>query len=84
VTDCVTASPRRSDGEELLSGYVTFHQPHGPQSQDPRAMDLWFEEDDPVYGTPRDPYHRVDDCSRAIANFEFERSIQRRARRSRP
>ncbi|KRV47694.1 hypothetical protein AQ490_04720 [Wenjunlia vitaminophila] len=24
------------------------------------AMDRWFEEDDPVYARPRDPYHRVD------------------------
>lgn len=24
------------------------------------AMDRWFEEDDPVYAHPRDPYHRVD------------------------
>jgi hypothetical protein len=26
----------------------------------------------------------IGDCSHAIANFEFERSIQRRSRRSRP
>lgn len=24
------------------------------------VMDRWFEEDDPVYAHPRDPYHRVD------------------------
>jgi uncharacterized protein (DUF427 family) len=24
------------------------------------AVDHWFEEDDPVYAHPRDPYHRVD------------------------
>lgn len=24
------------------------------------AIDRWFEEDDPVYAHPRDPYHRVD------------------------
>jgi uncharacterized protein (DUF427 family) len=23
-------------------------------------MDRWFEEDDPIYAHPRDPYHRVD------------------------
>jgi uncharacterized protein (DUF427 family) len=51
VEGCVTASPRRADGEELLSGYVTVEF---------GAMDRWFEEDDPVYGHPRDPYHRVD------------------------
>ncbi len=59
--NCLTASPRGPDGEELLRGYVTFHQSHGPQGQaDPRAMDEWFEEDDPIHGHPRDPYHRVD------------------------
>jgi uncharacterized protein (DUF427 family) len=59
VPDCITASPQGPDGAELLPGYVTFHQAHGPQG-DPKAMDQWFEEDDPVYATPRDPYHRVD------------------------
>jgi uncharacterized protein (DUF427 family) len=51
VDGCVTASPRGLDGEEFLPGYVTI---------DFGAMDRWFEEDDPVYGHPRDPYHRVD------------------------
>ncbi|HEY5985212.1 MAG TPA: DUF427 domain-containing protein [Streptosporangiaceae bacterium] len=61
VKDCITASPRGRDGSELLAGCVTFHQRHGPQDQaDPQAMDLWFEEDDPVSVSPRDPYHRVD------------------------
>lgn len=59
VPDCITASPQGPDGAELLPGYVTFHQAHGPQG-DPKAMDQWFEDDDPVYATPRDPYHRVD------------------------
>jgi uncharacterized protein (DUF427 family) len=27
---------------------------------DPAAADLWLEEDRPVYGAPRNPYHRVD------------------------
>ena len=59
--NCLTASPRGPDGEELLRGYVTFHQSHGPQGHaDPRALDEWFEEDDPIHGHPRDPYHRVD------------------------
>ena len=39
---------------------MTFHESHGPQGSDPRAMDEWFEEDDPIHGHPRDPYHRVD------------------------
>jgi uncharacterized protein (DUF427 family) len=58
--DCMIASPRDANGDELLPGYVTFHQSHGPQASDPRAMDEWFEEDDPIHGHPRDPYHRVD------------------------
>jgi len=51
VEHCVSASPRGTDGSELLEGYVTV---------DFSAMDRWFEEDDAVYGHPRDPYHRVD------------------------
>jgi uncharacterized protein (DUF427 family) len=39
------------NGVAPLDGYVTID--HG-------AMDRWFEEDDPVYAHPRDPYHRVD------------------------
>ncbi|WP_067569192.1 DUF427 domain-containing protein [Nocardia acidivorans] len=27
---------------------------------DTNAMDQWFEEDEAIYGHPRDPYHRVD------------------------
>jgi uncharacterized protein (DUF427 family) len=49
----------RADGKELLPGYVTFHQAHGPQT-DPKAMDYWFKEDEPLGVSPRDPYHRVD------------------------
>ncbi len=48
---CVTASPTRADGAEILPGYVTVAF---------TAMDRWFEEDDPIYAHPRDPYHRVD------------------------
>ncbi len=47
----VVASPKRGDGTELLDGFVTV---------DFGAMDRWFEEDDPIYAHPRDPYHRVD------------------------
>lgn len=46
----LTAPPQGPDGE-LLPGYVAIDQ-HG--------VDRWFEEDDPVYAHPRDPYHRVD------------------------
>jgi uncharacterized protein (DUF427 family) len=34
-----------------LTGYATV---------DFGAMDRWFEEDEPIYAHPRDPYHRVD------------------------
>jgi uncharacterized protein (DUF427 family) len=59
VKDCITASPQGPDSGELLPGYVTFYQAHGPQA-DPKAMDYWFEEDEPLGVSPRDPYHRVD------------------------
>jgi uncharacterized protein (DUF427 family) len=59
VKDCIISSPLRADGKELLPGFVTFHQAHGPQT-DPKAMDYWFEEDEPLGVSPRDPYHRVD------------------------
>jgi uncharacterized protein (DUF427 family) len=48
---CVTSPPTRPDGAEILPGYVTVAF---------GAMDRWFEEDDPIYADPRDPYHRVD------------------------
>ena len=34
-----------------LDGYVTVRY---------YTMDRWFEEDEPIYAHPRDPYHRVD------------------------
>lgn len=51
AADAVTASPERADGGELLPGHVTI---------DFAAMDRWFEEDEPIYAHPNDPYHRVD------------------------
>jgi uncharacterized protein (DUF427 family) len=51
VENCIVSAPLAADGQELFSGYVTI---------DSGAMDRWFEEDDPVYAHPRDPYHRVD------------------------
>lgn len=51
VEDGVTASPRAADGSPLLGDHVTVNY---------EAMDRWFEEDDPIYAHPRDPYHRVD------------------------
>jgi uncharacterized protein (DUF427 family) len=51
VENCVTAGPVDENGKDLLGGYVML---------DFRAADRWFEEDDPIYARPRDPYHRVD------------------------
>jgi uncharacterized protein (DUF427 family) len=38
-------------GGPPLEGFVTI---------DYGAIDRWFEEDEPIYAHPRDPYHRVD------------------------
>lgn len=48
---CVESSPLTSDGDELIPDHVSVAY---------EAIDLWFEEDEPIYGHPRDPYHRVD------------------------
>jgi uncharacterized protein (DUF427 family) len=37
--------------DEHLAGYVEL---------DFNAFDAWYEEEEPVFGHPRDPYHRVD------------------------
>lgn len=47
----VTTFPEPPEGAPPLQGYAAI---------DFWAMDRWFEEDEPVYGHPRDPYHRVD------------------------
>jgi uncharacterized protein (DUF427 family) len=47
----LSLSPDRDDGRRLLPGYVSVAFD---------AMDHWLEEDEPVYGHPRDLYHRVD------------------------
>lgn len=59
VERCITSSPFAADGSELLPGYATVGY---------ASMDRWFEEDDPIYAHPRDPYHRVDvlSSSRAV------------------
>jgi len=49
VTACADLSG--ADGGLTLNDFVAV---------DFAAMDRWFEEDDPVYGHLRDPYHRVD------------------------
>lgn len=56
-------------GERTADGVVTSApEPGGAATAalagmvevDHAAPDRWFEEDDPVYAHPRDPYHRVD------------------------
>jgi uncharacterized protein (DUF427 family) len=49
--DAVTAYRHTGEDGPPLDGFVTV---------DFSAMDRWFEEDEPVYGHLRDPYHRVD------------------------
>lgn len=51
VLECVASSPTHSNGVELMRGYATLEF---------ASVDRWFEEDDPIYAHPRDPYHRVD------------------------
>jgi uncharacterized protein (DUF427 family) len=48
---CIIGAPGALDAEDALAGHVSIE--YG-------AMDRWFEEDEPVYAHPRDPYHRVD------------------------
>ncbi|MBO2464903.1 DUF427 domain-containing protein [Actinomadura violacea] len=38
-------------GAPGIAGHIAFYW---------KTMDAWFEEDDEIYGHPRDPYHRVD------------------------
>ena len=52
VVEAVTAAP------DLGGAAATALQ--GMVEVDFGAADRWFEEDDPVYSHPRDPYHRVD------------------------
>lgn len=53
--DVVTEGPRPGAAFRIsdvdLEGYVTL---------DFAAFDAWYEEDDPVVGHPRDPFHRID------------------------
>ena len=43
--------PEPRDGMEELRGLIAF---------DFKALDEWLEEDEPVNGHPRDPFHRID------------------------
>lgn len=49
--DAVWAYPSPLPGVEPLADYLGF---------DFRAIDTWYEEDDPLDTHPRDPYHRID------------------------
>lgn len=51
ASGAVTAFPDGDDAIPALHGYVSVAF---------AAMDRWFEEDEPIYGHVRDPYHRVD------------------------
>src|SRR3712207_73616 len=43
--------PEPIEGAPALAGYISFYFD---------ALDEWLEEDDVVFGHPRDPYHRID------------------------
>ena len=43
------------------------------------AMDRWFEEDDPVYAHPRDPYHRVVSARRRCMSWYGTRACWSRS-----
>lgn len=49
--EAVSGPPTGQPGAPPLDDHVTVEF---------GAMDRWFEEDDPLYGHARDPYHRVD------------------------
>lgn len=49
--NAVWSYPQPLEGAPPLTGYFAFYWD---------AMDAWFEEDEPITGHPRDPYHRVD------------------------
>jgi uncharacterized protein (DUF427 family) len=43
--------PEPLPGAERLTGLIAFYW---------NRMDAWFEEDEEIFGHPRDPYHRID------------------------
>jgi uncharacterized protein (DUF427 family) len=57
-----------------LAGYVIL---------DFRGFDAWYEEDEPVLGHPRDPFHRVD-MRRSSRHVRVERNGELLAESSRP
>ncbi|MDQ3147754.1 MAG: DUF427 domain-containing protein, partial [Actinomycetota bacterium] len=51
VENAVWGYPRPIEGAPPLADHVAVYFDH---------FDAWYEEDEPVYARPRDPYHRVD------------------------
>jgi uncharacterized protein (DUF427 family) len=51
IEDAVWSYEAPPEQAKLLAGYMAFHW---------RKVDHWFEEDEEIFGHPRDPYHRVD------------------------
>ena len=45
---------------DLIPGDAVTRHPDGLVEVDFKAMDEWLEEDEPLIGHPRDPYHRID------------------------
>lgn len=51
VENAAWSYPETSDGRPDLRGYIAFEW---------HKLDAWYEEDEQVFGHPRNPYHRVD------------------------
>lgn len=49
--NAVWSYPEPQESAPPLSGFLAFQWD---------AMDAWFEEDEQIFGHPRDPYHRID------------------------
>lgn len=51
VEDAVWSYEQPIDGARPIAGYLAFYW---------NKVDRWLEEDEEIFGHPRDPYHRVD------------------------
>lgn len=51
VEDAVWSYEQPIEGARQISGHLAFYW---------NKVDRWFEEDEEIFGHPRDPYHRVD------------------------
>ena len=51
---------RREGGLDLPEPLAGMERPAGPVAFHFDALDEWLEEDEPVIGHPRDPFHRID------------------------